>query len=96
MLTHTIIAGMLPTDGIKLQAALDKASAEGHVLLSTTSCAINENEAYFIATMGLPVAEPAKATRSGIGMTDGGSRPRTPINVDASPAAQSKNPGESA
>jgi hypothetical protein len=95
MLNHTIISGMLPTDGIALQAALDKASAEGHVLLSTTSCAINENEAYFIATLGKPVAEPAKAERRGIGMGGGGPTQR-PQNVDASPAAQSKNPGESA
>lgn len=95
MLTHTIISGMLPTDGIKLQAALDQASAEGHVLLSTTSCAINENEAYFIATFGKPVAEPAKAERRGIGMGGGGPRQRTP-DVDASTTAQSQNPEKSA
>jgi len=95
MLTHTLISGMLPTDGIKLQAALDQASAEGHVLLSTTSCAINENEAYFIATLGKPVAEPAKAERRGIGMGGGGPNTRSQ-NVDASTASQSKNPGEGA
>ena len=88
MLAHQVIAGLVPKDAAELTKALDDASANGYSLLSTTSCAIDEQNAYYIATFGKPVVEPAKG-RGGIGMGGGGPRPRTePPNVDASTAAQ--------
>jgi hypothetical protein len=90
-LTHVIIAGLVPKDGNDVQKALNEASAEGYVLISTTSCAIDEENAYYIATLGKPVVEPAKQ-RGGIGMSGGGSN-RISQNVDARPPAQSENPG---
>ena len=93
MLTHTLIAGLVPKDGIALQKALDEASAAGYVFISSTCCAIDETNAYYIATMGLPVAEPA--TREGIGMSGGGRNTMRPKDVPASPPAQSTNSGAS-
>ena len=91
MLAHTIVSGLIPKDGAEVQKALDEMSAAGFSLLSTTCCAIDEANAYYIATFGKPVVAPANL-RSGIGMGGGGPRPRTePQNVDASTAAQSKD-----
>lgn len=72
MLAHSIVSGLIPKDGAEVQKALDEASAAGYSLLSTTSCAIDEANAYFIATFGKPVIEPARS-RGGIGMGGGGS-----------------------
>lgn len=86
MLTHTIIAGLIPTDGIKVQKALDEASAQGYVFISSTCCALDEFNAYYIATMGLPVAEPP-AKRGGIGLGGGGRNTMSATDVSKSPAA---------
>ena len=91
MLDHALVTGLVPQDGEAIQKALNEASANGYVLLDTTSCAIDEQNAYYIATFGKPVVEP-KTERGGIGMR-GGPSPRIPQNVDASPVAQSKDSG---
>lgn len=90
MLKHHIVAGLIPEDGADVAKGLDEASAEGFQLLSTTCCALDEHNAYYIATFGIPVTEPK---RGGIGMTGGGRRTPQPEqpNVDASTNPPSKN-----
>ncbi len=91
MLAHSLVSGLIPQDGDAIQKALDEASAAGYSLLSTTCCAIDEANAYYIATFGKPITAPA-AGRGGIGMGGGGPRTRTDTpHVDASIASQSKD-----
>jgi hypothetical protein len=93
-LNHTIIAGLLPKDGDEVLKALNEASAAGYSLLSTTSCAIDESNAYYIATFGKPLAEPEK--RSGISMSGGGPIARKTLSdVNARAPAQQPDTGES-
>jgi hypothetical protein len=70
MLAHSLVSGLIPRDGAEIQKALDEASAAGCSLLSTTCCAIDEANAYYIATFGKPITEPRAAR--GIGMGGGG------------------------
>lgn len=87
MLDHTLVCGLVPKDGDALQKAMNETSAAGYNLIHTTCCAIDESNAYYIATFGKPVTEPR---RSGIGMTGGGPSPDTP-NVASRPLAPSKS-----
>ncbi|MDR5729578.1 MAG: hypothetical protein RB191_19350 [Terriglobia bacterium] len=89
---HQIVSGKIPQDGDEILKALDEASADGYILSQTTSCAIDEANAYYIATMVKPVVDSGPARPSSIGLSGGGSKQKEPPNVNSSPPAQSTNP----
>lgn len=65
---HQLVAGTLPDDGSKIEEALDVASRAGYSVLTTTSCALNDTQVYYVATLAVPVEEPKQEKITGIRM----------------------------